>query len=98
MPTADYPPKDPNDILDYVVDWTSWLPEGDTISTSTFELEPGAEIVLGSGIQAPSHTANTTTMWLTGGVEGKMYAITNRIVTAQGRQKDRTVRVLVKST
>jgi hypothetical protein len=94
MPRANFPPKDPDDVLDYVVDWSSWLPEGDTIISSTWLLEAGAEIEQ----EDDSNTTDSATIWVSGGVNGKMYALTNRIATAQGRQKDRTVYLQVQTT
>ena len=80
--------KDPNAVLDYVVDWEEWL-EGDTLATS--------EWTVPSGITKNSDTTTTTatTIWLAGGTAGTTYTLTNRITTAGGRADDRTIAIQV---
>lgn len=77
--------KDPNAVLDYEVDWSGWLASGDTISTSTWVASDGITI------DSDSKTTTKTTVWLSGGVAGRSYAATNHIVTAAGREDDRTI-------
>lgn len=81
-------PKDPNDIVDYQIDWSKWLPPGDVILTS--------EWIVPAGITMDSETNadTTTTIWLRHGTAGS-YSLTNRIFTAQGRQKDCTIIIRV---
>jgi len=82
---------DPNDVLDYVINWTSFLSQiEDTIVTSTW--------IVPTGITKNSQEATTTTtkIWLSGGIVGTKYGITNRIETAGGRTVDQTVYVKVK--
>lgn len=83
--------KDPNAVLDYIVDWTSFL-AGDTIPIG------GSTWVVQSGITKDTDTRTTTstTIWLSGGTLGQKYALTNRIATAGGRVEDRTIYVKVK--
>lgn len=80
----DFFDKDPNDILDFVVIWEDWL-GNDTIATSSW--------VVPTGITKDSDTYNsiTTTIWLSGGAVGTSYRLTNRIVTAGGRTKDKSI-------
>ena len=82
--------KDPDAVLDYLVDWSSWL-GSDTIATSTW--------VVPSGITKDSDTNTTTTatIWLSGGDDEASYEIVNRITTAAGREDDRTITVQVRS-
>jgi len=88
---ADYL-ADPAAVLDYAVDWASWLGVGETISASSW--------VVGTGITqttpAPSFTTTKATIWLTGGTAGTEYTITNHVTTTAGRQDERsfTVRVI----
>lgn len=83
--------KDPNAVLDYVFNWSSWLQSGETISSSTFTVE--------TGITKDSETNTTTsaTVWLSGGTEGNRYTITNRVTTNQGRTDDRSAIVRVQN-
>lgn len=80
--------KDPNDTIDYVFNWKPEL-DGDTISSSSFVLPDGLTSV------STSNTTTTATIFVSGGSEGQTYRITNRIVTAGGRTRDRTINVLV---
>lgn len=82
-----WPAKDPNDILDYRIDWSRRLDNGDTISTAVFSLETAA----GLAIQSQSKTDTTATVWLTGGTAGETAEILCRIVTAEARQMDQSV-------
>lgn len=83
-----WPDKDPDEILDYLVDWSARL-AGDVISTSLWLVPTG--IVRASD----SHATATTTIWLTGGTLGKYYDLLNRIVTAGGRTMDQTIRLRI---
>jgi hypothetical protein len=85
-----WPNKDPNEVLDYAIDWSQRL-AGDIIDTSTFTVPTG--IVMNS----QSKTNTMTTVWLSGGSEGVTYDILNRIVTNGGRTMDQTVELRVKS-
>jgi hypothetical protein len=80
--------KDPNAVLDYLVDWSSWLGE-DTLETSTWIVpaEPSDPPV----VQSDGLSTTTTTVWLSGGELYNDYAFVNRITTAAGRTEDRTV-------
>lgn len=81
--------KDPDEILDYRVDWTARL-AGDTILTSTWALPTGITKVTDS-----TDNVNTTTIWFSGGVDGKTYACTNHITTAGGRTMEQTINLPV---
>lgn len=82
--------KDPDAVLDYLVDWTKWLGT-DSIDTSDW--------ILPAGITEDSSTNTTTTatIWLSGGTPGVSYSIVNRITTAAGRTDDRTIVVECRS-
>lgn len=81
--------KDPDAILDYVIDWSTWL-DSDTISTSVW--------VVPSGIteDSDSNTTTTATIWLSGGTLGTSYSVVNRITTAAGRTDDRTITITIR--
>lgn len=82
--------KDPDAVLDYQVDWTAWLADGETIASS--------QMLAGTGItvDSVSNTATTATVWLSGGTVGEAYEVTNRITTTQARTDDRTMRIVVR--
>ena len=83
MASNRFPPRDPNALLDYLVDWSPRLVDGDTISGSTWTAPAGIVI------ESDSFTGTTTSVWLSGGTDGEIYVLTNHIVTAQGREDER---------
>lgn len=85
-----WPDKDPEEVLDYQIDWTDRL-DGDTIATSAWTVP--------TGITQNSNTFTTTatTIWLSGGTLDERYELTNRITTAGGRTMDQSVRVKIKA-
>lgn len=100
-------PKDPDEILDYDVDWTDALYSADeralvlagatvvpadTISTSTFILPTGTLVA-----NSTSNTTTETKVWLSGGADGLSYNILNRVITVGGRSFDRTIKLKVKT-
>jgi len=76
--------KDPNAVLDYQIDWETWLGT-DTISTSTWTVPTGLTK------DSDSKTTTAATIWLSGGTADSQYNVVNRIVTAGGRTEDRTI-------
>lgn len=85
--------KDPEAILDYSVDWSEWLPEGDTLSDSDWEADDGITI---EASPAPTNVDGVTTVWLSGGTVGQSYGVTNHIVTSAGREDDRSITIRVR--
>ena len=84
-----WPYKDPDEVLDYQLDWMARL-AGDTIASSTW--------IVPNGItkNSDSKTETTTTIWLSGGTIGASLSITNRIKTAGGRTMDQSVSLKIK--
>lgn len=80
--------KDPDAVLDYQIDWETWL-NGDTISSSDWIVPDGLTE------NDASNTTTTATIWLSGGSADEQYTVTNRIVTAGGRTDDRSIVVRV---
>lgn len=87
-----WPAKDPNEVLDYDIDWTDRLEAGETISTSTFTVVEGTVV-----IDSDSDTGGVTTVWLSGGTEGEVCVILNRIVTSAGRTYDQSIKLRIRS-
>lgn len=79
--------KDPDAVLDYKWDWSSWLAAGETITTSTVTVPAGITK------DSATNTTTTATVWLSGGTKDTDYAVTNRIVTNQGRTDDRSITI-----
>ena len=86
-------PKDPDDIERFSLDWSDRLDDGETISTQEWLCDDD-DIT----IENFSVSGNVTTVWLSGGVAGKSYLLTNRITTSESpRQLDQTVRLRVQN-
>lgn len=83
-----WPDKDPNAVLDYQIDWSSFLGV-DTIASSTWIVPTGITK------NSDTNTTTTSTIWLSSGTAGQTYELTNRITTAGGRTDDRTVTIAV---
>lgn len=86
--------QDPNEYLDYEIDWSQWLPQGDTITESTFTADVGLDV------SVASHTTTATIVWvgITGGeaMIGQSFNVVNDIVTAEGRMAERSISIQVK--
>ena len=82
--------KDPDAVLDYEFDWSAWLGT-DTIATHTVTAPAGLTV------DSTEATTTTVTMWLSGGTDGASYAVTCHIVTAAGREDDRTATITMQS-
>ncbi|GAA2071721.1 phage fiber-tail adaptor protein [Williamsia deligens] len=89
--------KDPGDVLDYPMDWTRFLKDDagqlDTITLSAWSVTGGPSLTTSlSSILNPT----TTVVWLSGGIAGTTYTVTNRIVTAGGRTAERSITIVVR--
>ena len=82
-------------VLDYTVDWTEFLQEAETITEHSF-LKTGAEteLVLGT----PSLTGAQHTVFASGGVGGRVYRVTSRIVTDLGRTQEQSFLLRITET
>lgn len=85
-------PKDPDEVIDYDLDWSRQLSrDADTIATSAWTVPSGI---------TQDDSENTDTLakiWLSGGTNGESYLLINHITTAAGRVFERTVKLRVKS-
>ena len=97
--------KDPDNTLDYPVNWCAsdgvtndgsngddgWL-QGDTIAGLTIVADAGITV------DSSSYTDTHTVAVLSGGTLGKSYTVTFRITTTAGLIKDHSIIIKVKST
>ena len=86
---------DPNEVLDYTCDWSTFLDDGgspsDTIDTSAWEITPIDDGSPTSPVlTSQTNTTNSTTVFGSNAVYGQVYRLTNRIVTSSGRTADRS--------
>jgi len=87
---ADTFTKDPDAVLDYAFNWSSWLADSETISSHT--VTPASGLTLDSS----SESDGQVTAWLSGGATGKDYEVTCNIVTNAGREDDRSITIQVR--
>ena len=96
MSCSAWAPKDPDEVLDYMVDWQDdddpCLEAGETISTSTFTIVTGTVV-----IDSQSNTDTTATVWLSGGAVGERCDVLNRVTTSEGRTYDHTAKLRIRS-
>lgn len=83
---------DPAAVLDYALDWSTWLADGETVTAATWVVPAG----LTQSAPSPSHTGTSATIWVTGGTVGQSYRLTNHITTSQGRQDERSITLVVR--
>ena len=79
--------------LDYGLDWSDFLAGGDTIASSNWTSNHPLLVVSGADV-----AASVTTVFLSGGIPGRWYAVDNTIVTAAGRRETRSCRLFVRET
>lgn len=87
-----WPSKDPDEKLDYLLDWGPRL-DDDTIQTATFSLATPA----GLTIVVQDYDATTATVWLSGGTDNNTAEILCHIVTVGGRIMEQTVKLKIKA-
>ena len=82
--------KDPDAVLDYLFDWSSWLSVGEAISSHTITIS-------GTGLALDSSSENSgiVTAWLSGGTLGTVYSVSCEITTDAGRTDERTMHIRV---
>jgi hypothetical protein len=90
--------KDPSAELVYSMDWSDWLPAGDSILSATYSLQVRANdpapLIRG---QQGVISGNTSFVELSGGQVGKLYTVTAEITTSDGLVDRRSFRVKVEN-
>ena len=81
--------KSPGAKLDYSVSWVDWLESGETISNSAWTVPDGLTKV------SDTDSGGVATVWLSGGVLGTLYTVTNTITTSTGRIDSRVIRITI---
>lgn len=79
----------------YVIDWSEWLREGETITDLVFEITPvgNAPVVVDSTIQVPVTTA---VIFLSGGDNGGNYKIIVKATTSESQVKEDEIILVVR--
>ena len=82
--------KDPDAVLDYNFDWSSWLDDTpETISSHTITVESGLTK------DSDSESSGIVTAWLSGGTAGQRYKVECEITTSESRTDERTMIIVV---
>lgn len=92
-----YIPKDSEATLTYSLDWTDWLTNGETISSSVFAIESITGDADPLVRDAQSASSTITTVRLSGGTSGKLYKVYNTVVTSGGLTERRYFRIKVEA-
>lgn len=87
----DWPFKDPQEILDYSVDWSNLIAPDDSVQGYDFAITSGDVV-----IDQMARIENVTTVWLSGGTTSVGSSILCKMNTVNGRQFERTVKIKIK--
>ncbi len=88
--------KDPNAILDYAIDWSAgYLAVGEQITASSWFILPQGTVGDLSIDNIPPELSGVTTVFVAGGLAGRIYQLTNRITTDQSRTDERSLIIRV---
>src|ERR1700732_2191725 len=93
-----WPTKDPNEVLDFDINWLPRLTNQvtgviDTIATSNWTIVSGTGLTINTTAFTPSRTK----VWLAGGTLGTTYLLSNAITTAAGDSEIETVKIRIKA-
>ena len=89
-----WPQKDPQEVLDYTIDWADAL-GADTIVTSSFTVD---DLESGLVINSFSNNNSQSIVWLSGGNLNTTGIVTCTITTAGGRTRQASAQLKIKST
>lgn len=84
--------KDPDAVLDYAVDWSTWLASAETIST--YAVSANSTLIT---IATAAQSSGVVTTWLSGGYAGSDYTVSIKVVTSSCRTDERSFLVKVKN-
>lgn len=91
-----WPTKDPDEVVDYSVNWGGDDPRletGETLLTSVFAVDSGTVTIDSTEFVA----SGMATVWLSGGAAGETCVIRNRVTTSGGRTWDQSTRLRIRS-
>lgn len=95
--TLEWPDKDPDEVLDYDLDWsTRGLSADNPVATYTPTVVAG-NVTIATGAKEPSHSGTWTKVWLTGGTLGETCEILNRVTAQDGQVLEHTRRIRIRA-
>jgi hypothetical protein len=98
-----WPNKDPNEVLDFNLDWANplnpRLVQGETLLTSEWTIIQGT-VVMGNGnngaLAASFAPSGLSTVWLIGGADGEVAILNNKVTTSAGRTYEQLMKLRVR--
>jgi hypothetical protein len=89
--------KQPGEKLDYDIDFSDWIPSGDTIVSAIVSVEIQPDALLVADTPATIQPGGKAVkVWIQAGTSGKTYQVNVVATTAGGRIKEVEFRVRVK--
>ncbi|PXW75998.1 hypothetical protein C7451_106162 [Blastomonas natatoria] len=85
------PNKDPDATLDYELNWSTWLADGETITAQTVTCD-NDDITISAVTQA----AGVVRFRVAGGTAGSSYLVTCEVTTSAGQTDQRTMLIPVR--
>lgn len=93
-----WPSKDPDEVVDYAIDWSRRIDGQDYIVDSQWVAEtPAVQGSPAMGPYADSFGGKTTVVWLEGGSLGTRASFTNTVTTFAGRVLQQSVSILMEA-
>jgi hypothetical protein len=86
-----WPTKDPNDVLDYIVDISPALLGNDNDSIATIDVTVAPNSPGDLNVESTTADGSRIVLWLSGGQAGTVYVTTLNIATVSGRVLERSV-------
>lgn len=85
--------KDPDAVLDYAIDWTDLLVDGEAITSDQWDITPVENNGLALGATASEGPLRSA--FVSGGRRGRIYRLRNRVLTSAGRSDDRSILIRI---
>jgi len=76
--------KQPSEVLDYDIDASDWLTQGDNVTGASVVISPVSGLALDNTVISDDRVK----IWLSGGVDKSNYKVTTIISTEDGRSKE----------
>ncbi len=85
--------KDPSSSVDYSIDWRAWLSDTETITSSTWSIDPAGASAPSLGAENAADTIRS--IFVSGGTLGQRHRLTCSIQTDAGRTVDRSLTIRI---
>jgi hypothetical protein len=84
-----YVKKSATDVIDYQVDYTNWLADGDTLASAVVTVPAGITLV------SSANDTTAVTARLSGGTDGERYEVPCQATLADGQKKTHVINVTI---